>query len=341
MIEYSDNGAAGSTTSGSAVGISVVLPIHNEEENLRPLLSELRRVMDGLNEPYEIICVDDGSSDNSFAVLEQLHEQHGFVKVIRFRRNYGQSAAFSAGFDFASGDRIVTIDADGQNDPEDIPRLLVKLQEGNHDIVFGWRVQRREPLIRRLVSRAANGVIGSSSRIHIHDRGCSLKALRRETVADMRLYRGLHRFFPELVCAMGADVAEIPVNDRPRMSGQSNYQALGRTPQVLLDLITVLFMLGFFTRPMRFFGSFALAAFGLGGALTGGLVLAKIYHGLQGGWAGFHAFRIGHRPLLLLGAVLILLSVQFLMMGLIGEMIMRTYYESQNKRPYAVRTILN
>lgn len=320
--------------------LSVVIPVYNEVKNLQPLHEQLNDVLQTLGLNYEIIFVDDGSADGSYGVLQELHAADDCVKVIRFRRNFGQTAAFAAGFDHARGDLVVTLDADGQNDPADIPRLLDKMSEGDYDIVTGWRVNRQESLARRWVSRVANTIISRTTHISIHDRGCSLKVFRSEIVKNMRLYGQLHRFLPELASTIGVRVAEVPVNDRDRKFGQSKYGALSRTPRVILDLVTVSFLLGFFASPMQFFGSIALISSSLGILIGGGLALAKIYHGIAGGWAGFHAYEIGSRPLFLFSFLLILLSVQFLMMGLLGEMIMRTYYEAQGKPIYSIREVL-
>ncbi|MGC9398892.1 MAG: glycosyltransferase family 2 protein [Anaerolineae bacterium] len=328
-----------SSTMPPPLDLSVVVPVYNEEANVAPLHEELRAVLETLTSRYEILFVDDGSSDGSAEALRRLYERDTHVRVVRFRRNFGQTAAFTAGFDHAQGALIVTLDADGQNDPADIPRLVAELEKGAYDIVVGWRVDRRESLLRRLLSGCANAIINRVTGLQLHDRGCSLKLFKADLVGHIRLYGELHRFLPEIVSTVGARVAEIPVNDRRRRSGRSKYGAISRTPRVLLDLITVAFMLGFFTSPMRLFGSIAFLS-GLSGLLIdGGLALMKIFHGLTGGPAAFNAYQIGNRPLFFLGFLLILLSVQFLMMGLLGEMIMRTYYEAQNKPPYYVREI--
>ncbi|MCP4536084.1 MAG: glycosyltransferase family 2 protein [Chloroflexi bacterium] len=325
----------------SPIDISAVIPVYNEEQNLGLLYEQLKAVMQELELRHEIIFVDDGSTDGSYNVAKGLHAKDDCVKLIRFRRNFGQTAAFSAGFDYARGDLVVTLDADGQNDPADIPRLLDKLHEGDYDIVTGWRVNRQESFVRRLLSKMGNWVISRASHISIQDRGCSLKIFRTELVKNMQLYGQLHRFLPELASTIGARVAEVPVNDRDRQFGQSKYGALTRAPRVILDLVTVSFLLGFFSTPMRFFGSIAFVSGSLGTLIGGGLALTKIYRGLVGGWESFHAYEIGARPLLLFSFMLILLSVQFLMMGLLGEMIMRTYYEAQDKPTYFVRDVLD
>jgi glycosyltransferase involved in cell wall biosynthesis len=321
--------------------LSLVIPVFNEANNLAPLHAEITGVLEELNLDYEIIFVDDGSSDESFAALTLLHASDRRVKVIQFRRNFGQTAAFSAGFEFARGKWIVTLDADGQNDPADIPKLLEVMSNGEYDMINGWRVNRKETGLRKLLSVTANRLISRSTGIVIHDRGCSLKVFDQELAKNMRLYGQLHRFMPEIASAVGARVGEVPVNDRARRFGMSKYGAITRTPRVLLDMITVVYLLTYFSSPMRLFGSMAFFSGSLGLLTAGGLAGAKIYQGLLGGWEAFHAYQIGNRPLLLLAILLILVAMQFLMMGLLGEMVMRTYYEAQNKTPYAVRSILD
>ena len=325
----------------SHISISIIVPVYNEENNLSPLYSELTDVLHKLDIAYEIIFVDDGSTDNSFNILSTIHAANKAIKVIQFRRNFGQTAAFAAGFDAAQGDLILTLDADGQNDPNDIPKLLKSMQEGDYDFVTGWRINRKESLLRRLISKSANFVISRSTKVVIHDRGCSLKLFKREIVKNIRLYGQLHRFLPELASAIGVKIAEVPVNDRTRLSGKSKYGSITRTPRVVLDLITVSYLLTFFTSPMRLFGSLALfcslSGFVIGGSLAG----IKIYHGIIGGWSGFQAYEIGNRPLLLLAILLIVIGVQLLMMGLLGEMIMRIYYESRDKPIYYIRQRLD
>ena len=320
--------------------LSIVVPVFNEQNNLHPLYTELTGVLGKLELAYEIIFVDDGSTDNSFQELSNIHAGDKSVRVIQFRRNFGQSAAFAAGFDAARGNLILTLDADGQNDPNDIPKLLDTMREGNYDFVTGWRVNRKESFIRRLLSKAANKIISRSTQLEIHDRGCSLKLFKREIVKNIRLYGQLHRFLPELASSVGVKIAEIPVNDRIRKSGKSKYGSISRTPRVGLDLITVSYLLTFFTSPMRLFGSMALICSLSGFVVGGGLALLKIYHGIIGGWDGFRAYEIGNRPLLLLSILLIVIGVQLLMMGFLGEMIMRIYYESRDKPIYHIRQIL-
>jgi glycosyltransferase involved in cell wall biosynthesis len=324
----------------SCLELSVVVPVYNERENLSVLYQELTENLDGSVSDYEMIFVDDGSRDGSYETLQTLHERDERVTVVRFRRNFGQTAAFTAGFDYARADLVVTMDADGQNDPADIPRLVRKLREGDYDIVVGWRVERRENWVRRLLSGVANAIISRVSDISLHDRGCSLKVFRADLVRHIRLYGELHRFMPELASTVGARVAEVPVNDRSRRHGTSKYGALSRTPRVILDLITVSFLMGFFSSPMRFFGTVAIVTGFAGVGVDGALVITKLMRGLLGGADAFRAYTIANRPLFFLGILLILLSVQFLMMGILGEMIMRTYYETQNKPTYFVRNVL-
>jgi glycosyltransferase involved in cell wall biosynthesis len=320
--------------------LSIIVPVFNEKDNLLPLYSELGEVLGKMNLPYEIIFVDDGSTDGSFLAATKIHENDACVKVIQFRRNFGQTAAFAAGFDIAQGDLILTIDADGQNDPHDIPLLLQTLEAGDYDFVTGWRVNRKEPFLRRIFSQMANYLISRSTHVMIHDRGCSLKLFKHEVVKNIRLYGQLHRFLPELASAVGVKVAEVAVNDRSRISGKSKYGSITRTPRVVLDLITVTYLLTFFTSPMRLFGSLAIFC-SLSGLIIGGVLAGlKIYHGVIGGWSGFQAYQIGNRPLLLLAILLIVIGVQLLMMGFLGEMIMRIYYESRDKPIYQIRQIL-
>lgn len=325
----------------SDISLSVIVPVFNEQDCLQDIYRELTDVIKKLDLSYEIIFVDDGSTDQSFQQLTIIHANDSLVKVIQFRRNFGQTAAFAAGFDAARGDLILTIDADGQNDPNDIPKMLAAMREGDYDFVTGWRLNRKEPFLRRLFSRAANWIISRSTQVMIHDRGCSLKLFKSEVVRNIRLYGQLHRFLPELASAVGVKIIEVPVNDRVRKSGKSKYGSLTRTPRVVLDLITVSYLLTFFTSPMRLFGSLALFSSLSGLIIAGVLAGEKIYHGIIGGWEGFQAYQIGNRPLLLLAILLIVIGVQLLMMGFLGEMIMRIYYEARDKPIYHIRQVLD
>ncbi len=306
--------------------ISVVIPLYNEEESVPQLYEELTATLEATGHPYEIIVVDDGSSDSSFDHLQRLHRLDPRLKVIRFRRNFGQTAAFAAGFDAAQGDVIVTLDADLQNDPADIPRLLTKANEG-YDVVSGWRVKRRDPFHRRLPSQVANWLISRVTGVRLHDYGCSLKVYRREVVKNIRLYGELHRFIPAIASWMGVSIAEIPVNHRPRSFGQSKYGTVTRTVKVFLDLLTVRFLLSYATRPIHVFGGLGMLAVGAGSAL--GLYLSYVKLVLKED--------IGNRPLLTLAVLLMIVGVQMISMGLLGELVVRTYHESQNKPIYVVR----
>ena len=313
-----------------AVELSIVIPLFNEEESVEPLYAQLQEALESLERNYEIIVVDDGSTDRSFELLKGLHAQDKRLKVIRFRRNFGQTAAFAAGFEHAQGRVVVTMDADLQNDPADIPRLLEKLGEG-YDVVSGWRVERWKSawLTRRLPSVVANRLISETTGVHLHDYGCSLKAYRSEVVKNINLYGELHRFIPAMASWMGVSVTEIPVHYQPRQFGRSKY-GLSRTIKVVLDLLTVRFLLSYATRPIHIFGSLGLAMSGLGGILGLYLSVVKLALGQD----------IGSRPLLLLAILLMVLGVQMITMGLLGELVVRTYHESQGKRIYVVREIL-
>jgi glycosyltransferase involved in cell wall biosynthesis len=314
----------------SAVELSIVIPLFNEEENVEPLYAQLKEALELLEQSYEIIVVDDGSTDRSFELLKGLYAQDKRLKVIRFRRNFGQTAAFAAGFDYAQGRAVVTLDADLQNDPADIPRLLEKLEEG-YDVVSGWRVERWKSawLTRRLPSVVANRLISETTGVYLHDYGCSLKAYRSEVVKNINLYGELHRFIPAMASWMGVSVTEIPVHYRPRQFGTSKY-GISRTIKVVLDLLTVRFLLSYSTRPIHIFGSLGLAMSGLGAILGLYLSVVKLALGQD----------IGSRPLLLLAILLMVLGVQMITMGLLGELVVRTYHESQGKRIYVVREML-
>jgi len=310
--------------------LSIVIPLYNEAENVELLYTELSAALDTVGRSYEVIVVDDGSRDDSFARLKAVHSRDGRWRIIRFRRNFGQTAGFSAGFAAARGEIVITSDADLQNDPRDIPALLAKMDEG-YDIVSGWRVNRKEPFFsRRLPSIVANQMISSTTGVVLHDYGCSLKAYRQEVVKNIRLYGELHRFIPALASWMGVTVAEAPVNDRARRFGKSKY-GISRTFRVLLDLITVRFMLGYATRPLQVFGRLGLTSAGLG--LLCGLYLTFVKLAL--------GQDIGARPLLLLAVLLVILGVQMISMGLLAEMITRTYYEAQDKPIYMIREQLD
>ncbi|MFZ5916304.1 MAG: glycosyltransferase family 2 protein [Chloroflexota bacterium] len=322
--------AKSSAENDRAVALSVILPVYNEEQNLRPLFDRLIQALEAMGRPYEIIAVDDGSADASFAILEQLHSQHPRLRVVRFRRNFGQTAAFAAGFDHARGEVVITIDADLQNDPADIPRLLEKMAEG-YDVVSGWRQKRQDRFLdRKLPSLVANWLISAVTGVHLHDYGCSLKAYRRDVIENVQLYGELHRFIPALASWMGIRVAEIPVTHHPRRHGKSKY-GLSRTVRVLLDLLTVRFLLSYSARPMQLFGGLGLLSFVLG-------VIDGLYLSAQKVIYGYH-YSID-RPLLTLSVLLMVVGVQLISMGLLAELVVRTYHEASGKPIYAIREII-
>ncbi|MGD1862029.1 MAG: glycosyltransferase family 2 protein [Leptolyngbyaceae cyanobacterium] len=312
-----------------ALDLSLVIPIHNEYESIPKLLQVITKVMEPLNYSYEIICVDDGSIDGSTDLLRQLAAQDARLTALLLRRNYGQTAAMAAGFDYARGGVIITLDGDLQNDPADIPMLMGKLDEG-YDLVSGWRKHRQDDQLTRLLpSKIANWIIGRVTGVSIHDYGCSLKAYRAELVRDMNLYGELHRFLPALAFIEGARITEVPVNHYARQFGTSKY-GLGRTFRVVMDLLTVYFMKRFLTKPMYVFGLMGLLSIVAGVLLGGYLTFLKLAMGQS----------IGDRPLLILAIVLLLAGIQLLCFGLLAELLMRTYHESQNRPIYRVREIL-
>ncbi len=310
--------------------VSIVVPIYNEEENIPALHEKITASMGGSGLEYELILVDDGSSDRSFLLLSDLAAGDSRVKVIRFRRNFGQTAAMAAGFDAARGRVVVPMDGDLQNDPGDIVRLLAKIDEG-YDVVSGWRKDRQDTFInRKLPSMIANGIISRLTGVHLHDYGCTLKAYRREVLEGINLYGEMHRFVPALASQVGAKVAEIPVQHHPRLFGQSKY-GISRTMRVVLDLMTVKFLLQYSTKPIQLFGKWGVYTL-LAGLLSGG---TTVYMKL------FEHVSMNRNPLLILTAFLLFMGVQFIVLGLLGELNARTYYEAQNKQIYVVRERLN
>ena len=305
--------------------VSVVVPLYNEAENVADLHRELSAALAPVAGGYEILLVDDGSRDETGSRLAALAAADPRVRVLTLRRNFGQTAAFSAGFDHARGEVVVTSDGDLQNDPADIPRLLAKLDEG-FDMVCGWRRRRQDPASKRVPSYFANRLISWATGVHLHDYGCSLKAMRADVVRGLKLYGEMHRFIPAVASWMGVTLAELPVNHRPRRRGRSKY-GLGRTVRVLLDLFTVKFLVSFGTRPAHLFGLMGLASGGVGFAILGYLSYLKL--------ALDEA--IGARPLLLLGALLFLTGVILVNFGLLAELLVRTYHESQGKPVYVLK----
>ncbi|MFM7314407.1 MAG: glycosyltransferase family 2 protein [Cyanobium sp.] len=311
-------------------GLSVVVPLYNEEGSLPHLLEQLLSVLRPLGRRFEIVLVDDGSRDGTPALLRDQVEQVPELVAVLLRRNYGQTAAMAAGFDASRGDVIVTLDGDLQNDPADIPLLLEQLERGSLDLVSGWRHQRKDNRISRLLpSLLANRLIARVTGVRLHDYGCSLKAYRREVVADMNLYGELHRFLPALAFIEGARIGEVQVNHHPRRYGKSKY-GIDRTFRVLMDLLTVWFMKRFLTRPMHVFGFAGLLSLGAGLLMALWLVGEKVLFQMD----------IGNRPLLLLAMLAILSGVQLFGFGLLAEVQMRTYHESQGRPIYRVRDTL-
>jgi glycosyltransferase involved in cell wall biosynthesis len=309
--------------------LSIIVPVYNEEENVGPVVEEIGAALGGSGKSFEVIAVDDGSNDGTHKILCRLHQQRPWLKVIRFKRNFGQTAALAAGLAHARGSVVVPMDGDGQNDPKDIPLLVQKLDEG-YDLVSGWRCPRQDPFwSRRLPSGIANRVISWITGVKLHDYGCTLKAMRAEVAKDLKLYGEMHRFIPALAKERGALVAEVRVHHRPRLRGRSKY-GFSRTFRVLLDLLTVQFLNQYATRPLHVFGVIGLGS-GLAGFLIGVYLSAqKILYGAD----------IGGRPLLLLAVLLIVISFQFFSIGLLGEMLARTYHESQSKTVYVIRDIV-
>lgn len=311
------------------IDFSVIIPLYNEESNLEPLYSMLRQSLDRIKLNSEVIFIDDGSKDGTYDVLKHLKESGAAYKVIRFRRNFGQTAALAAGFAHARGDVIVTLDGDLQNDPDDIPNLLQKIEEG-YDVVSGWRIRRKDKfLTRRLPSVCANWLISKITGVKLHDYGCTLKAYKREVAQNIGLYGEMHRFIPAMASWMGVSVAEIEVKHHPRRFGTSKY-GLSRTLRVILDLIAVKFLLSYAMKPLQIFGSLGFISSLTGLGLASYLSIDKLV---------FH-HRLSDRPLLFLAILLILVGIQFITMGLLGEMMVRIYYEGQKKPTYVIKETL-
>jgi glycosyltransferase involved in cell wall biosynthesis len=309
--------------------LSIVIPLFNEEENVKPLIAEIQAAVNPLIKRYEIVLVDDGSRDNTFQILAQMYRIEPHLRVIRLKRNFGQTAALSAGLTHASGEIIIMMDGDAQNDPADIPSLLHVLDQG-YDLVCGWRHRRRDPLLRRrLPSMIANSLISWITQVKLHDYGCTLKAMRKEIAKGLKLYGEMHRFIPAIAYERGARIAELKVNHRPRTRGTSKY-GMTRTVRVILDLLTVKFLMSYSTRPSHIFGIIGFVSGGLGFLLGIYLTLQKFVYNME----------IGGRPLLLLSVLLIFIGFQFVTMGLLGEMLSRTYHESQDKAVFVIGEIL-
>ena len=314
----------------TSVDISVVVPIYNEMENIPPLTERVLSVMRGMNRPFELILVDDGSSDGSRDVYGPIADREPELKIVRFRRNFGQTAAMAAGFDIARGEIVVSLDGDLQNPPEEIPRLVERLEGDDLDLVSGWRRDRRDGAVsRKLPSFFANRIISGITGVKLHDYGCSLKAYRAEVLRDVQMYGELHRFLPVLVSMEGGRIAEMEVRHASRTMGRSKY-GISRTYRVLMDLLTVTFLKQYGDRPQHAFGYFGVALFGGGFLIDGYLAALKLFTGAD----------IGARPLLLLGTLMIIAGIQLLSIGLLSEVMARTYYESQGKPRYRIREIV-
>lgn len=312
------------------MNFSIVVPIFNEQDNIEALYGAITAALDISDTSYEIILVDDGSTDASYSALQQIAARDERFKVIRFRRNFGQTAAMSAGFNAAKGAIIIPMDGDLQNDPADIPRLMEKINEG-YDVVSGWRRERRDTFINRtLPSMLANGLISMMTGVHLHDYGCTLKAYRREVLEGINLYGEMHRFIPALASQVGARVTELPVKHHPRLYGKSKV-GISRTMRVILDLMTVKFLLAYSTKPIQLFGKWGIYTL-MAGFLSG---TATLYMKL------FEHTSMNRNPLLILTAFLLFMGVQFIVLGLLGELNARTYFESQGKPIYVIRDRIN
>ena len=309
--------------------ISVVVPLYNEEDNVQLLYEEIKGVLDTMAEQAEIVFVDDGSRDTTLAKLEVIQAGDDHVRVVSLRRNFGQTAAMTAGFDHARGGVIITMDGDLQNDPHDIPQLVGKLNEG-YDVVTGWRHDRQDAFLsRRLPSQLANRLISRVTGVGLHDYGCTLKAFRREVIDNINLYGEMHRFIPAIASGMGISFTEVKVNHRARRFGTSKY-GISRTIRVVLDLITVKFMLSYATRPLHVFGTVGVVSSLLGVLIALVLTVQRQLYGVA----------LANRPLLLLAVLLIFMGIQFITIGLLAELVVRTYHESQKKPIYYVRKVL-
>lgn len=307
--------------------LSVVIPIYNEEESIPRLLPEIHKALGPTGLRYEIVCVDDGSRDKSFQVLAEAAKTDPALVVVRFRRNFGQTAAMQAGLDEARGANVAFLDADLQNDPADIPAMLEKLDDG-HDMVAGWRANRQDTFVnRKLPSMIANRIISSTTKVRLHDYGCTLKVMRADLAKTLNLYGEMHRFIPAIADWAGASIVEMPVNHRARQFGVSKY-GIGRTVRVVLDLLVVRFMQSYVTKPMQVFGLGGLLSGGLGALILLWLTFSKLVWGTP----------LADRPLLLMGVLLVVVGVQLVSMGLLADLMARTYHEAQGKRPFHVRT---
>ena len=309
--------------------ISLVIPLYNEEGNVEQLYNEITRVVDDANLKAEFVFIDDGSKDKTVENLWAIAGNDPRTRIVCLRRNFGQTAAMAAGFDHAEGEIVITLDGDLQNDPVEIPKLIAKIDEG-YDLVAGWRKDRQDKMMsRKIPSMLANRLISKTTNVELHDYGCTLKAFTKEVAKGLQLYGEMHRFIPALAAQMGVRIAEVPVKHRPRIHGTSKY-GISRTFRVLLDLLTVRFFLGFSTRPLHMVGALGMASGGLGSFLLVMLTFQRLVMHMP----------IGNRPMLLISVMLILIGLQFFCFGILAEVLARTYHESQNKKTYVVRSVL-
>lgn len=310
-------------------GISIVVPVYNEEENVSESYQEIKGVMEKMNTPYEIIFVDDGSKDKTIENLTKASAGDPTVRIIQFRRNFGQTAAMAAGFENSRGSIVIPLDGDLQNDPAEIPQMVAKLREG-YDMVAGWRKHRQDKAFsRKLPSKIANWLIGKTTNVKLHDYGCTLKVMTGEVARGIKLYGEMHRFIPALAEEFGAKITEVPVNHRARKYGVSKY-GISRTIRVILDLVTIKYFLGYSKRPIHLFGVAGLLSGFLGTVLLSYLTYQRLFQHVP----------MGNRPLMTLGVMLVMIGLQFLVFGLLAEVLARTYYESQQKTTYVIRRII-
>ena len=308
--------------------ISIVIPVFNEADNITPLYDVVKAAMSETSYAWEVVFIDDGSTDRTYKALEELHSDGECVHIVRLRRNFGQTAAMAAGLDQAHGEVIVMLDGDLQNDPRDIPLLVGKIIEG-YDLVSGWRIDRQDGFVRCLFSRVANSLISLITGVYLHDYGCTLKAMRRDLAKHLKLYGEMHRFIPALAANIGANILEVPVRHHPRKFGKSKY-GFSRTIRVVLDLVTVKFLSGYLTRPGHVFGSLGIVAVSIGTVITTVLGVQRL----------IGTTALSDRPLLFLGILLMIVGTQFITMGLLGEMLSRVYHEGQDKPVYVIRDVL-
>ncbi len=310
--------------------LSIVIPVYNEEDSIEPLYDSLTPVLTKIGKKYEVILIDDGSMDKSFKKMSRIHDKNKNYKIIKFRRNFGQTQAMNAGFDYSSGKIVITLDADLQNDPSDIPDILKKMDEG-YDIVSGWRKDRKDKMVsRRFPSKVANRMISGLFNVRLHDYGCTLKAYRRDILDNIELYGEMHRYIPAVASWMGVKVAEIPVKHHPRKHGKAKY-GISRTTRVILDLVTIKFLLTYSKKPMQIFGLIGFIAATVGFVLTTWLIVERVFFDVG----------LGDRPLFILSIFVFLAGIQFITMGLLGEIMMRTYHEGTGKPTYVIKEILD